>query len=253
LIKLKTIEEIKKIRAAGKILARVAQSIKEAVKEGVSLKFLDELAFNLIKKAGAEPAFLGYQPSGAKKPYGYSICASVNEVVVHGIPTKYKLKNGDLLKIDLGLRYHEFYADIAFTLPIGKVSSVAERLSKTTQEALMKGIKVAIINNTIGDIGYAIQNFAESKGFKIIKGLTGHGIGRDLHEDPFVYNEGKKGEGEKLKAGMTLAIEPMISAGSEKIIQFKNDSYATSDGALSAHFEHTIAITEKGPEILTML
>lgn len=253
MIKLKTLEEIEKMRVAGKILARITQTIKEAVKEGVSLKSLNELADDLIKKAGAEPAFLGYKPSGASKPYNYSICTSINEVVVHGIPTKYKLKNGDLLKIDLGLRYNGFYSDIALTLPIGEISLLAQRLIKVTREALTKGIEAAVVNNTLGDIGYAIQNHAESNGFKVIKNLTGHGIGRELHEDPFVYNEGKRGEGEKLKAGMTLAIEPMISAGSGKIIQLKNDSYATSDRSLSAHFEHTVAITEKGPEILTKL
>jgi len=251
MIQLKSREEIEKIRAAGKILAQVAKAISEEAKEGVRLSSLNKLATELIKKAGAEPAFLGYKPTGAKKPYPYSICTSINEVVVHGQPNNHQLKSGDLLKLDFGVLYDKYYVDAALTLPMGKVSPLAIRLINATKGALNRAIAVAKPGNTLGDIGYAIQSYVESQEFKVIKDLTGHGIGKELHEEPTILNEGRPGMGLKLRSGMVLAIEPMTSAGSDKIIQLKDDSYATSDGSLSAHFEHTVAITEKGPEILT--
>lgn len=253
MINLKTSEEIEKIRAAGKILAKVAEAISAEAKEGTRLSSLNKLATDIIKKAGAKPAFLGYKPTGAKKPYSYSICTSINDVVVHGQPTNYQLKSGDLLKLDFGVFYNNYYADAAITLAIGTVSILAKKLIAVTQEALKRAIAVSKPNKTLGDIGYAIQGYVESKGFKVIKGLTGHGIGEELHEEPTILNEGRPNTGPKLKLGMVLAIEPMVSAGSDKIIQLKDESYATSDGSLSAHFEHTIAITEKGVEILTMI
>lgn len=248
---IKTKEEIKKMRAAGKILVFVAKKIISAAREGVVLKDLDNMARELIKKAGGEPAFLGYQPYGADKPYPCTVCASVNEVVVHGIPDEYKLKSGDLLKLDFGVRYKGYYADAAWTVPIGKISPQAKKLIKVTRDALRQGIKQAKPGATTGDIGYAIQSYVENHGFKVVKGLTGHGIGKKLHEEPTVYNEGKKGQGIPLKAGMTIAIEPMVSAGSPHIIKLDDDSYATSDGSLSAHFEHTVLIGKKGAEVLT--
>lgn len=253
MIPLKTFEEIEKIRKAGRILAEVAEIMKSEAKEGVELRSLDRLAAKLIRNAGAEPAFLNYKPTGARRPYKYSICASINEVVVHGEPTNYKLKFGDLLKLDFGAISDDYYADTALTLPIGNVSPTAKRLMAVTQEALNRAIAVAKPGNTLGDIGYAIQSYVEKQRFKIVKGLTGHGIGKELHEDPTIWNEGRLNTGPKLKAGMVFAIEPMTSAGSDEIIQLKNDSYKTSDNSLSAHFEHTVAITEKGPKILTVL
>lgn len=248
---IKTPEQIKMIRIAGKILANSAKQIRGAIKEGVALKELDGLARHLIEKAGAEPAFLGYQPHGAEKPYPASICASLNEVVVHGIPTNYKLKSGDLLKIDFGASYQGYIADMAFTVGIGAISSKAKLLIETTRQALLVGIKECKAGKTLGDIGWAINNYVTKHGFKVVKGLSGHGVGIELHEDPPIFNEGQKNTGLKLKAGMVLALEPMVSARDPYIVQLADDSYATRDKSLTAHFEHTVLITEKGPEILT--
>lgn len=248
---IKTAEQIKNIRIAGKILANVAKQVKSAVKEGITLQELDALTKKLIENAGAEPTFLGYRPYGASKPYPASVCASVNEVIVHGVPTKYKLKSGDILSLDFGVTYNGHIADAAFTIGIGKISKPARELIETTYSALALGIKECRPGKTLGDIGWAINSYAISHGFKVVKGLSGHGVGLELHEDPPVFNEGQKNTGLKLKPGMVLALEPMISAGDPYIIQLKDDSYATRDKSLSAHFEHTVLITEKGPEILT--
>ena len=244
-------EEIKKIAAAGKILAVTAKKIIAEIRIGSSLKEIDERVKKLIIQSGGQPAFLGYHPYGAKKPYPNSICASINEVIVHGLPTNYKLKSGDLLKLDFGVIYDGYYADAAWTIGIGTISPIAQRLIATTRKALEIAIKECIPGKTLGDIGYAINSFVKKNKFKVLKGLTGHGIGKELHEEPTVFNDGRKGSGLKLKSGMVLAIEPMVSAGSDQIIQLPDDSYATSDGSISAHFEHTIVITDKEPLILT--
>ena len=244
-------EEIKKIAVAGKILAAAAKELLKIADVDVSLKKLDQFAKNFIIKAGAQPAFLGYHPYGAKKPYPNSICTSVNEIIVHGLPTERKLKSGDLLKLDFGVIYDGYYADAAWTLGIGNISPITQKLIATTRKALEIAIKECIPGKTLGDIGYAINSFVKKNKFKVLKGLTGHGIGKELHEEPTVFNDGRKGSGLKLKSGMVLAIEPMVSAGSDQIIQLPDDSYATSDGSISAHFEHTIVITDKEPLILT--
>jgi len=244
-------EEIKKIAVAGKILAAAAKELLKIADVGVSLKKLDQFAKNFIIKAGAQPAFLGYHPYGAKKPYPNSICTSVNEIIVHGLPTERKLKSGDLLKLDFGVIYDGYYADAAWTLGIGNISPITQKLIATTRKALEIAIKECIPGKTLGDIGYAINSFVKKNKFKVLKGLTGHGIGKELHEEPTVFNDGRKGSGLKLKPGMVLAIEPMVSAGSDQIIQLPDDSYATADNSLSAHFEHTIVITDKEPLILT--
>ncbi len=248
---IKTEAQIKKIRVAGKILAHVANQVKKAVREGVTLKELDALTCRLIKDAGAQPTFLGYQPYGAKRPFPASICASINEVVVHGVPNQYALKSGDLLKLDFGVTYEGYIADGAFTIGVGKVSSEAEKLMAATKNSLLLGIKECKPGKTLGDIGWAINHYVTTHGFKVVKGLTGHGVGIELHEDPPVFNEGQKNTGLKLKAGMVLALEPMVSAGDPYIVQLPDDSYATRDKSLSAHFEHTVLITKNGPEILT--
>jgi len=248
---IKTEDQIKMIRIAGKILANVATKIKEAAKEGVSLKTLDLLAKRFIEEAGAEPAFLDYQPHGADKPFPASICASLNEVVVHGAPTDYKLKSGDLLKLDFGVAYRGFIADGAFSIGIGKVSKTASDLMSVTRQALLVGIKECRAGKTLGDIGWAINNYVTKHGFKVVKGLSGHGVGLELHEDPPVFNEGQKNTGLKLKPGMVLALEPMVSAGDPYLLQLPDDSYATRDKSLTAHFEHTVLITKGEPEILT--
>ncbi len=251
MIKIYSKDEIERLADSGKILAKVFGELKKEIKIGISLKYLNQVAYKLIKEAGAEPAFFGYQPEGAEHPFPYTICASLNEVIVHGRPSDYKLKSGDVLKIDCGVKYKGYYSDSAFTFIIDKVPKEAEKLVKATYLALEEGIKQARAGNRLGDIGWAIEKTAKKFGVGTIKELTGHGIGKNLHEDPVIYNFGKKGQGIELKTGMVLAIEPMFSFGVEKIVQKKDESWATADGSLSAHFEHTVAITEKGPRILT--
>ncbi len=252
MIYLYSFSEIKKIALAGKILAKILEIVKKKVKVGVSLRHLDRLAFQLAKKYKARPAFLGYQPDSASKPFGGSICASINDVIVHGLPLDYKLQSGDVLKIDFGIEYQNFFADAAITVSIGKISREAKRLIETTKLALKKAIKMAKPGKTLGDIGWVIQKTAEDNGLKVIKDLTGHGIGKELHEAPVIYNFGRKGEGIKLEPGMVLAIEPMLAIGTEKIIQRPDESWATDDSSLSAHFEHTIVVTERGAKVLTI-
>ena len=251
---IKTEKEIALIREGGRILRETLLNIKANILPGVKLKSLDLIAWKVIKEAGggAYPAFLGYKPSGAEKPYPASICASVNEVVVHGVPNNYELKEGDIVSIDVGVKYKGFYTDGAMTFPVGKISKEAEKLMETTKEALSLGIKEAQVGKTIGDIGFAIEKCAKKNGVFVVKMLTGHGVGKRLHEPPTIFNFGRKGSGEKLLPGMTLAIEPMFALGTGDIKQTEDESYATIDGSLAAHFEHTILITEKKPEILTL-
>lgn len=250
---IKTFEEISKIRAAGKILAKVAKLILAEAKEGAALRSLDKLAEKLIKESGAKPSFLGYRPYGARIPYPCSICASINDVVVHGIPNEYALQSGDVVKLDFGVNYQGWNADAAWTKIIGKASEKTAKMIKITEVALMDGIKQAKPGKTLGDIGWAISERVKKGGFAVVEGLTGHGIGREIHEEPSVFNVGKRGIGLALKPGMVIAIEPMVSAGGPQIVQNKDDSFSTEDGSLSAHFEHTVAITDHGPEILTKI
>jgi len=252
-VKIKTSSEIKFIAASGAILAEVFKRVIKEVRVGTVLKDLDKLAFKLIGELGAEPAFLNYRPNGALKSYQATICASVNDVIVHGLPNNYQLKNGDVLKLDFGVKYKGFYSDAAITVGIGTISPEAGKLIKAAENALNEAIKIAEPGNFLGDIGWVIEKTAKKFGVKTIKELTGHGIGRELHEDPTIYNFGKRGKGIELKSGMVLAIEPMFAIGTEKIIQKKDESWATADGSLSAHFEHTIAITDEGPEVLTQM
>lgn len=251
MVTLKSKEEIGIMAIGGKMLRDVMSKVAAEASIGVSLKSLDELAEKLIRQAGATPAFLGYRPHGAGKPYPASICASVNDIVVHATPTHYKLRSGDVLKLDFGLRHEEFCLDAAVTVAIGKVSLEAEKLIAATKKALLLGIKAAQPGNHLGDIGAAIATYIHSKKFDVAIGLTGHGIGHELHEDPSVFNFGKPGAGMELHPGLVIAIEPMTTAGNGKLVQLPDDSYVTADGSISAHFEHTVAITEKGPVILT--
>lgn len=258
MIKIYSQEEIQKIRQAGHILAKVLKALKNETKPGTSLSYLDNLAKKITKEFGAEPAFLGYKPEGAKHAYAYSICTSLNNVIVHGTPREYCLIEGDVLKIDFGVKYPStssgqasYYSDSAVTVIVGRGTKEAQNLLKATQNALEQAIKIAKPGNYLGDIGWAIERTAKKFDVKVIKGLTGHGIGLDLHEEPVVYNYGKKGAGFELKPGMVFAVEPMFSIGTEDIIQLGDESWATIDGSLSAQFEHTIAITSKGAEILT--
>lgn len=255
MIPLKSGKEIALMAEGGKILAGIIKTVKDAARPGVVLKELDELAEKLIKKAGCKPAFLGYRPDGSSRPYPASICASVNDVVVHGVPGKYILKEGDVLKLDFGLVYPAvsgFNVDAAVTIAIGKANKTAERLIEVTRQALVKGIGQAKVGNRLGDISAAIQEYVERAGFSVVKELTGHGVGRELHEDPPIYNYGKAGTGILLQPGMVLAIEPMVAVGSGEVVHRPDDSFATKDGSLSAHFEHTVAVTsKKGQQILT--
>lgn len=251
MVKIYSPSEIQGIALSGKILSGVLRALRKEACEGKSLRDLDALAYRLIKEKGAEPAFLGYKPDMESLPFGASICASVNGVVVHGFPSGYALKSGDVLKIDAGVKLNGFYSDSAITVGIGEISKEAKILIKATENALIKAVKELRPGKTLGDIGFAIKSVADKNSLSVIRELTGHGIGINLHEEPTIYNFGEKKSGLALREGMVLAIEPMFSLGSSKVIRLSDESWATEDGSLSAHFEHTIAITAKGPRILT--
>jgi methionyl aminopeptidase len=256
MIVIKTKKEIEILREGGRRLATVLHKVKEKVLSGISTKELDLYAEKLIRDMGDEPAFLNYRPAGAKIPFPASLCVSVNDEVVHGIPsTKRILKEGDIVSIDLGLKHKGLFTDMAITVPVGKVNTGSFKLMETTEQALIVGINSAYAGNTVGDIGYAIEQFVRGRKenkYGIVEVLSGHGVGRAIHEDPYIPNFGKKGTGTKLTAGMVIAIEPMLNNGT-KNVTIDEDGYTfhTADGKRSAHFEHTILITENEPEILT--
>ena len=240
MVNIKTEKEIEIMKEGGRILAEILKKLSEAVKPGITTNKLEELA-------GVESSFLGFDG------YPNILCTSLNDEVVHGIPSDRVLKEGDLLKIDMGVLYKGFHTDSATTLVVGgRGDNIKNKLIQTTRESLEIGISKAKAGNTLGDIGAAIQKHIEDKGFNVIRDLVGHGIGRELHEPPQVLNYGKAGQGEKLIAGMVIAIEPMVVTGKWTIKNGK-DGYAfvTKDGGLAAHFEHTIAITNEGPFVLT--
>lgn len=245
-INLKTSAEIKKMREGGKIAAAVLEKISNTVKTGVTVKDLDLIAEEKIRKAGAKPSFKGY------KGYPTATCISINDEVVHGIPSERVLKNGDIVGIDLGVFYQGFHTDTAITIGIGKISQEAQKLIDITKKSLDSAIKEIKPGKCLGDVQFVIQKTVEEAGFGVIRDLVGHGVGRKLQESPSIPNFGKKGTGLILREGMTLAIEPMVSAG-DWHIKVLNDGWTvvTADGSLSAHFEHTIAVTKNGCEILT--
>ncbi len=251
MIRYKTEKDIEGIRESGKILASILGELKIEAQEGVSLSDLDQKTKELLKKSGAESAFLGYKPEWSGKKYPASLCLSVNEQIVHGIPSNYRLKNADILKIDLGVKYKGYITDAALTVTIGKSTPKVAALLTATERALEAGIEECYPGKRLGDIGYAIEQVVIKEGFSVIKNLTGHGVGFELHEEPTVWNYGEKKQGLILKEGLVLAIEPMVSMGSPEIKGGPNESIVTEDGSISAHFEKTIAITENGPEILT--
>lgn len=236
---------------AGRRLAHVLDTIESRVVVGVTTKDLDAAAYDAISDAQATPAFLGYAPAGAARPYPATICASLNDGVVHGLPTTRPLVDGDVLKIDIGLVYKGWYADMARTYVLGTVDDRIRELVRVTRQALERGIGAAQSGSYTGDIGAAIQTHVLAHGFSIAEGLTGHGIGRHLHEDPYVPNTGTPGRGVLLQPGMVIAIEPMVAMGKAATRQRSDDSFVTRDGSIAAHFEHTVAITEHGPRILT--
>lgn len=249
MIILKSQQEIAKMAVAGSIVAEAIEGLKEIVRSGVSTLELDIYAERFITEKGARPAFKGY------RDYPKTICTSINNQVVHGIPSEtVVLKSGDIISIDLGAEIDGFYGDAAITLPVDAISPKASRLLKVTEEALYKGIEMAVAGRRLSDISNAVQSYVEGKGYSVVRDFVGHGIGWSLHEDPQIPNFGKSGEGPRLKPGMTLAIEPMVNMGHWAIeILEDNWTAVTKDGSLSAHFEHTIAITEDGALILTKL
>lgn len=248
MIVLKSAQEIKYMRQAGRIVAETLQELGKRIHSGVTTGELDEFAEAFIRKAGATPAFLNYQGFPA------SICASVNNEVVHGIPGLRKLENGDIISIDVGAFYHGYCGDSAYTFPVGEISVEAERLLKVTKRSLEIGIEQAVSGNRIGDIGAAIQAYVEENNFNVVRAFVGHGIGQKMHESPQVPNFGRPGHGPRLEPGMTIAIEPMVNAGTDDVdIMPNNWTVVTKDGLLSAHFEHSIVVTEGQAEILTQL
>jgi methionyl aminopeptidase len=257
MIIIKTPEEIEIIRECGKRLATVLYKVRDMVAPGVSTKDLDLYAEKLIRETGDQPAFLNYRPEGAMRPFPAALCVSVNDEVVHGIPRKSRiLKNGDIVSIDLGVKHKNLFTDMAMTVPVGEVSSTELKLLRITEEALHIGIDTSRAGNTVGDIGYAIESFvhAQKEKYGIVEVLSGHGVGRAIHEDPYIPNFGKKGKGAKLIPGMIIAIEPMLNLGT-KNVTIDDDGYTirTADGKKSAHFEHSLLITEGDPEILTKI
>lgn len=232
----------------GKILARVMKEMEKQVRPGITTRELDKAAEGLVLSSGAECSFKGY--------HGYPACscASINEEIVHAVPSDRVLKDGDIFSLDLGVFYKGYHSDMAITLPVGKISPEVQKLIKVTKESLEVGIKEAKIGRTFGDIGSAIQKYVESHGFNVVRDLCGHGIGKDLHEDPEILNYGKPGAGPKIKEGMVFCLEPMITAGDWHIKKSKDgQGFITDDGSLSAHFEHTITITKSGSQVLTEL
>ena len=248
MINIKTEEEIEKMRFANQIVAKVLKKLIAMVRQNGTTRELDVVAEEMIQKEGARPSFKGY------RGFPNALCASINQEVVHGIPDDRKLKNGDILSLDLGSEYEGYYGDAAVTCAVGETSEEANRLMRVTREALYKGIEKCKAGNHLSDISNAIQTRAEAEGFSVVTDFVGHGIGTSPHEDPQVPNYGPGGHGPILKKGMVLAIEPMINAGTWQVNVLKNDwTVVTTDGRLSAHFEHSVAITENGPDILSEL
>jgi len=240
--------EIEKLRRVNQLVARILSELRQTVAPGVTTQDLDELAERRVREAGAEPAFKGYHG------YPATVCASVNEQVVHGIPSTRALASGDIVSIDMGARLDGFYGDCAVTVPVGTVPAAAATLLRVTEEALFQGIEAVKPGARVSDIGAAVQQHVEAHGFSVVREFVGHGIGTALHEEPQVANYGPGGRGPRLSEGMVLAIEPMVNIGKPAVkVQSDGWTAVTSDGSLSAHFEHTVVVTHEGTEILTLL
>lgn len=247
MIIIKTKSEIEKMKKGGRILAKVMKELARGVKAGVSTEELDLRAEKLIRRYKTRPSFKNY------RGYPKTLCASVNHQVVHAIPRQdHILRQGDIIGLDLGLEADGYFVDMAITVPIGKVDKKTKKLIEVTKEALARGIKQAKAGNYIGDISWAIQKFVESQGLSVVRSLVGHGVGKEVHEEPRIPNFGEPKTGQKIEEGMTLAIEPMVNLGGHEV-ETREDGWTieTADGSLSAHFEHTIAVTKKGPQVLT--
>jgi len=246
MIKIKTPEEIKIMTEAGKILAEILEKIKDKALPGTSTEELERLAKSLVLSYKVECSFKGYMD------YPTCLCTSINEEIVHAVPSKRILKEGDILSIDFGVKYKGFHSDMAVTVPIGEVSPELKRLIKVTKKSLKRGIRNVRPGNTVGDIGNAIQRYVDDQGLGLVRDLCGHGIGRELHEDPQILNYGKRHSGEELKEGMVICIEPMVTLGDWKIKKGPDGfAFITKDNSFSAHFEHMMAITSNGCRVLT--
>ncbi len=255
-VTIKTNEEIAVLREGGKRLAGILAKVAKAAVVGASTFDLDNLARQLAEEQGDKPAFLNYKPKGAPRPYPASICISVNDEIVHGIPneTPKILKDGDIVSLDMGLEHGGLFTDSAVTVGVGEVDEAGQKLIETTKQALMEGIRAAKDGKYVRDVSYAIEKYVRPKRYGIVEELCGHGVGYKIHEDPYVPNYCLEDKGEKLKAGMVIAIEPMLNEGTKKItLDDDGYTYRTADGKRSAHFEHTIVITKNGAEVLTML
>lgn len=247
MITLKSDREIELMKEAGRIVALAHRKVKEAIVPGISTYELDKIAEDTIRKEGATPSFKGYGG------FPGSICASINNVVIHGIPNKnIKVQNGDIISIDIGACYKGYHGDSAMTHAVGRISDEKQKLIDVTRESLYEGLKYAKPNNRLSDISHAIEKYVLEHGFSVVKDFTGHGVGHNLHEDPAVPNYGASGHGPLLRKGMTIAVEPMVNVGTEKVVILNDDwTTVTLDGKASAHFEHTIVITDDGYRILT--
>lgn len=247
MITIKNRSEFAKMEKAGACVAAVHEAVAEAARAGASLEYLDEVAAKVIRSHGCRPSFLGYRGFPA------NICTSPNEVVVHGIPNGYRLREGDVLSIDAGAVYEGYHGDAAITFGIGEISPEAERLLEYTKRALWEGIEQTAAGARTGDIGHAVETVAEAQGYGLVRNYVGHGIGRDMHESPQVPNYGPPGKGMRLRTGMAICIEPMFNLGTgETILQEDGWTVATADSRLSAHFEHTVALTEDGTKVFTV-
>jgi len=246
MVSIYTEKEIKIMRDGGKILAKILKLLTKKVKPGITTAYLNKVAQDLILKYKAQSSFKGFNN------YPAALCTSMNEEIVHAVPGERILKNGDILTLDLGIKYKGFCTDAAVTLPVGKIDKKTKKLINITKKSLEIAIKHAKPGNHLEDIGWAIQGFVEKQGFNVIRELVGHGVGKEVHEDPQILNYGEKGQGIELKQGMVLALEPMVSMGDWRIKKSSDGfAYKTIDNSPSAHFEHTVAITKKGPKILT--
>ncbi|MFF4978662.1 type I methionyl aminopeptidase [Streptomyces sp. NPDC001046] len=253
MVELKTDTSIDAMHEAGRVVARALTAARKAAAVGVTLLELDEVAHDVLREAGASSPFLGYRPSFAPTPFPAVLCVSVNDAIVHGIPTRYRLRDGDLVSIDFGAELGGWVGDSALSFAVGTPRAADLRLIETAERALAAGIEAAVVGNRIGDIAHAIGTVCRAAGYGIPDGFGGHGIGRRMHEDPGVPNEGRPGRGMRLRHGMVLAIEPMVVAGGTDHYHAAPDGWTlkTNDGSRAAHAEHTVAITDAGPRILT--